>query len=616
MRSAKFIGILIVFGLLTTSVPLTNHPALADAQPEAVFTVGEGVDFATRQLSDPWDMKQFTDISQWLNHTSVPSYDLINIQVHSGVFSAQTQGIYSDFYPLFPGYSPGVNTGKIGALYPIASNTFHCFYMAMYATWPSTNTGYFHVTWAADRYLTHIGDETYDWGTAYGNQINKDHWKLYKIDLNTHPYINGDAWTSLSQWQMFRINPSNQEDTTFQVDWIRLTNCAPVNARLTGLPQNTYNLYLGWGSPERQILAESGITPAADGSYNWDVQGVEAGTFNYYVKKTDGTIVQQGSLVVDGTPIAAFVYPAPYTGVDYATSNGNTWSIDSSDVTEVACASHYYSNGMLILDTLPPSQLSDGCIGPGAGEADPIVRLNTPDHGNLSAYRYLSMNVYQNGALSYPDEGMIVRLIWQLDRPIGVDCYYISKAIPLDVVRQTYTIDLYNSWNGTPEARTPSDCPLVSWVNQASVGPLVNFRMDPNENIMDFTFHQEFDWIRLTQVEQVPAGQPVTLRLRLSEPASQLRPISFYYTTDLTAPTQHTALPYTPTLNLSPWAVFMPLAFNRTPDHDLDTPTADYVYHWNTAGAAPGTYYLCTIVSDAYTAASYCSQAPISIIAP
>ena len=101
---------------------------------------------------------------------------------------------------------------------------------------------------------------------------------------------------------------------------------------------------------------------------------------------------------------------------------------------------------------------------------------------------------------------MIVRLFWSLDRP-GVDCWYGSRAVALDVGWQMYTVDLYDAWNGMPEERTPLDCPMVSWHDQASVGPVVAFRLDPNENITGSVMHQEFDWLRITKVEQVTRGK-------------------------------------------------------------------------------------------------------------
>ncbi len=252
-------------------------------------------------------------------------------------------------------------------------------------------------------------------------------------------------------------------------------------------------------------------------------------------------------------------------------------------------------------------------------KSNPRVGLNTPDHGNLSMYRYLSFNISQNGTLSLPDKGMIVRLFWRLDR-VGEDCYYGTRAIPLDVGRYTYTADLYDPRNGIPEETTPADCPVVSWANQASVGPLVSFRVDPNENVLNFTFHQEIDWIRLTRVEPVSQGQPAELRLVLNTPVAELTTLNLYYTTDRAQPVQHPAARYTPPVLNGPFLSFLPMTL-RLPapslrDPFIDALSADVVYWWDTTGVSPGTYYVCAVAGDAHTSAAYCSQAPIQIISP
>lgn len=605
--------LLIAIGLFQLTF---SAAAQADGQPEATYSVGEGFDFATRVLSDPWDMEQFTDISQWLNNAA--TY-LLNIQVANGVFSATTASSYSEFYPLFPGYIVGMNTGKIGAMYPIASSQFACYSTAMFASW-SSGTNYFLVEWMLDRDLTRWDRNDDQWGAAYPYYLTNGTWKLYQGNLNTPPQLINKPWNYQSTWQALRIVPSTVANTQFSIDWIRLTDCTPVWVTFSGLSANTYNLWIVHGSPERQILAKEAFSPAGDGTFSWDAQGVEPGVYTYYIRTTTGTTVQQGTLNVDDTPVVSFNRPAQFTGIDYGTANRNAWDIEPSDVTYIACVNYSFANGMLYLDTLPPSQLSDGCVGDGANESDPHIFLNTPDHGNLSAYRYLSFNMSQNGSLGYPDKGMIVRLFWQLDRIGLTDCWYTSRAIALDVGRHTYTIDMFDPRNGTPEARTPSDCPLVTWANQASVGPLVQFRLDPNENILNWTFHQEIDWIRLTRVEPVRQGQQAEVRLLITDTVAELTTLDLYYTTDRSQPAQHPAARYTPPTISGPHLFFLPMAL-RLPAPSYSDPfitalPADVVYWWDTTGVSPGTYYICAVAGDAHTTAAYCSQAPFQIVLP
>ncbi len=367
MRIKNFTGIFILLFIVSVafSQSTLSVSAQADGQPEAAYSVGEGFDFATRVLSDPWDMEQFTDISQWLNNST--TY-LLNIQVANGVFSATTAGSYSEFYPLFPGYIHGMNTGKIGAMYPIASSQFACYSTAMYASW-SSGTNYFLAEWMADRDLTRWTRSDDLWGAAYPYYLTNGTWKLYQGNLNTPPILINKPWNYLSTWQALRIVPSTVANTQFSIDWIRLTDCTPVWVTLSGLPAGTYNLWIGHGSPERQILAREAFTPAAGGTYAWDAQGVEPGAYTYYIKTTTGSLVQQGTVNIDGTPIASFTHPAPYTGIDYSHSNGNAWDMTTvSDTTYIICANYAFTTGMLVLDTLPPTSLPDECVGSGAGE--------------------------------------------------------------------------------------------------------------------------------------------------------------------------------------------------------------------------------------------------------
>ena len=609
MKKLLILTLMLVVLLLTLG-GIKSGEAQTETTPDATYTLGEGIDFATRVLADPWDMSTYSDISQWLNHT--PPNELADIQVYDGVFSARTLTSYSEFYPLYPGYEPGLNSGKIGARFPIDSNAYACFYMAMDADWnASIAHNYYTVFWAPDRYISTWTDNNPIWGTAYGNEIVRNQWTLYRINLKTHPYILNKHWIDSQFWQAFRITPSLVAGTQLYVDWVRLTNCQPVYANLSGLPAGSYSLWIGTGSPERQILTIGSFSPKTDGSFAWDVQGLPAGSYTYYVKPiAGGNPVQTGQVNIIGSPIVTFTSPSPYSGPDYANIQGNPWDMDPSDATRIDCTSYGFVNGILSLDTA-----SRACAGPGANEADPHIFLNSIDHGNLSGYRYLSFSSTTTGyPWSVPDLGMIVRLFWSLDRP-GSDCWYGSRAVALDVGWQTYTIDLFDPLNGLPEERTPGDCPIVSWRDQAAVGPVVDFRLDPNENIIGGVMHQEFDWLRITKVDQVTRGKPVKVRVVLNKPPSDVT-LQFYYKSNLSESNQNLASTYSTTILVAPKFIYLPIVFKADLNYDpfVEQLPADVTYTWNTSGVAPGEYYLCAQANDGYNQATYCSQAPVQII--
>jgi len=607
MKKLSLLLPILLIAMFIMILDIKPGDAIAESTPEITATLGEGIDFATRVLADPWDMSNFSDISQWINHS--PPNDLADIQVFDGVFSARTLSSYSEVYPLFPGYEPGLNAGKIGVRFPINSNTYSCFYMAMYSNWSSPDHNYYTVFWAPDRYISTWTENNPIWGTSYGNEIIRNQWALYRINLKTHPYIKNQLWTSQQFWQAFRITPSLVANTQFFMDWVRLTNCQPVVANISGLPQDVYSMWLGTGSPERQILVVNSFSPS-NGSYAWDVQGIPAGNYTYYVKNSAGNLFQQGQVNIVGSPIVTYTSPSPYSGQDYANGQGNPWDMELSDITLINCATYGFSNGILSLDTQ-----SRACAGPGANEADPKIYLNSTDHGDLSSFRYLSFSSSTTGyPWSVPDLGMIVRLIWRLDRPVGEDCYYISRAVALDVSWQTYTVDLYDPLNGIPEEFTPGNCPLISWRDQTLVGLVVGFRLDPNENITGSVMHQEFDWIRLTKVEQVTQGKPVKIRVLLNKPSSEVT-IGFYYTTDLSQPKQHPANAIARTTISAPYLLYLPIVSKSDPNYDpfVEQIPADVTYIWNTSGVTPGEYYICAEADDGYNQATYCSQAPVKI---
>ena len=627
----KIIGYLTGFMFLGVSWALASAAQPLSAPAVTDITVPEGRDFATRELHLPWDMDVFSDVSKGINHAESEDYTnyITNITVEDGVFSGVASGIYSEFYVLHPGTENGLYLPGTGVLTPIDSSRYSCIYVAMKVDISESEKYYWNVGW--------VEDNTLDWGggrsgKTYGNAIANNQWVLYQMDLNTHPYISGDAWSSLPYWQGFRITPILQRaGTSFHVDWVRLTDCAPVDVSLSGLSAGqTYDIFLGHGSTEeRQILVASGVAADDSGNLSLDVQGVEADTYTYYVKQNN-TTVQQGTLTIEPAPIPTFTSPSPFSGADYSTTWGNPWDMSSSDdIVAVYCASWNVKDGSFDVDTLPASQLPPECVGSGAHEADPRVYLNTPAAVDISSYRYLSFKHSINGDWPRPEDGMIVRWMWRVPHPTqpGKFCVYVSRSVALDVGLHTYWVDLYNPRNTIPEETSgnASGCPVnVAWKNQHS--PIQYFRMDPNENITSFTFHQQFDWIKLTKVPEVYQGVPFPIQVSLSKDPALLRSATFYYTTDLNDPTQHpvqiasTAAepadsPPAPAGGDAAFQVYLPLVTNR-----YATPVVppavenEILIYWDTSSVPSGEYYICLASDDGYNQTTICSDAPVKVI--
>jgi hypothetical protein len=283
-----------------------------------------------------------------------------------------------------------------------------------------------------------------------------------------------------------------------------------------------------------------------------------------------------------------------------------------SDVSDIRCVESYsLDNGVLKLTTLPPDQAPE-CVG--ANVMDPMVFMNSSGAPALNTYRYVSFRHLIQAPWSVPEEGMVVRWVWTVNRG-GTMCTYYSKEFPLDVGWQEYTADMYDSWNGEPAAKWPSSCPWVSWKNETS--PIQELRFEPNENITNGSFYQEVDWIRMTMVDQVNKGQSYLIKANLNVPKEQLASITYFYTNDLGNPTQRLANSSPPRFSSpdAPFGLFLPLTISLAPITTAAGP-ADVVFEWDTSTVNLGEYYICAQADDGYNQSIYCSDAPIQVKSP
>lgn len=576
----------------------------------AELVTKEGIDYATRELGDPWDMNQFSDVSMWINRAPDPT-DLRNIQVENSVFSALTGEGISYFFVLYGGYEPGLNHGKIGELHPIRTNKYACYYMAMKAQTQSQSYYQFH--WGDELIPPEIE------GMPSNLPILSGTWKLYQVDLRTWPAMAGTRYMDRPTWESLRINPSLQSSTPFSIDWIRLTDCQPVFVTLRNLPGDEYSFWVSRETPNRQISILDSFSPKGDGTYHLDVQGIEPGAYTYHVKrKSDGSQVQSGKLTIKPTPILRFNRPSAFSGEDYATSTGNPWDMnDSKDVPKVECVSISFENGLLRMDTVPRSQAPKGCTGPGdTGEMDPIVYLKTLQEVDIRPYRYLSFRHDIDVPWSLPEIGTVARWIWGVHAS-GTNCFSVSREVTLEPNWSTYTVDLHDAWNGMPVQVAPERCGLTHWTEQDH--PVYRFRFDPNENYTDSVLHQEIDWIRLTKVDQVKRGSTFPVKVLLNVPVSQIKSIQFYYTSSLDDPLQQPAAQADTGLEQfegNAFRMYIPLSVTGVSDPFVAGLEADITYSWNTAGVPDGEYYICARAGDGNNQSTFCSEAPVKVYSP
>jgi hypothetical protein len=581
----------------------------------------EAPEFATLALGNAWDMKGLEDISQYLNGAGRHK-SLANIQVKDGVFSATSIGdrttMIAYFFPLFPGYPNFIPAGNVGVTHPIDPNQYQCLYVAMQVDSPSSQPqgkDGWRVFWYADEEMSLTG------GTVQMDLDPANNWRLYKVDLNNpqRGLVSGSIpWNGENAWEGFKIEPTFYKDIDFQVDWIRLTSCQDdptLQAKISWSPDSSVNTI--WVRPDgttRDIRLQGNVD-GSKGSTVIDTKGLAAGSYQVGLGSSSSCCAQWSShlLTIGETPHVDFEMPSATNSPDYAASAGNAWDMDPSDATTIRCSQYSFENGILKLDTNPPSRLPSNCKG-SIGEAGSEIVLNLPGPIKASDYRYLSFRHYIGGDYAIPADGMIGRWMWTT----ADNCTYVSYDIPYDVGWHTYVIDLYDSFNGTPIESGPSSCGLKPWKD---AGTLIHLYFDPNENwtgntpgIAPMIFHEEFDWIRLTKDIQVAQGGTMPIKVRLSKPSSQLTNIQYYYTTDPRSPSQSWNLMRYNVTQAQPPAtsgshlIFLP---NIQSQFDSD-PTSSY-FSWNTAGVAPGDYYICTQVADQVNQAAYCSEVPVRV---
>jgi hypothetical protein len=587
-------------------------------QVNSIPVVPEGHDFASLVLRDSWDMSQFSDISQYLNQSGQANL-LTNVAVQNGVFSAQSTSLkQATFFLLFPGYKNALSIGKVGHYYPIDAAKYKCIYVAAKVdTGPAQNgvPDQMVVYWFSDENLNAPGGV---WGATIpgivlypeaGIGTPTPRWKLYSMQLDQAAVPAGyTKWQNApgGKWRGLRIDATLQQ-TTFQIDWVRLTDCAGVPISINWAGSGPVSVSIQPEGTSREILM---ISSTSAKPISLDTQGLEPGNYTYYVRNGGGQTLASSSFQVNQTPIAEFLSPSPTSGEDYATSIGNSWDMNNqSNVTLAECLTYSINNGFLFLDTPSVESQPELRCRPGGGY-DPVFYLNTSVPIDTNQNRYLSFRMYVEGPWQNVPGGMIARWVWQIQGTSGnpgARCILASYGIPYDVGWHTYSIDLWDTINGLTEAHA-GECRAgpLTWLNSS---PALEIRFDPNENEMGANLHQEIDWIKLTKMDNVTHGGIYAIMLSMNSLWSTITHYTFYYTTDLQNPTQHLLQLVVPNPPAN-FKIFLPLI---TTNGAINNGNNEQTFNWDTTNVSPGQYYICVKLGDIYNEAVYCSEAQVQI---
>ncbi len=539
-------------------------------------TVGEGDDFATTVLGDPWDMSQQSDVILW--------NDFPSASITSGVFSYNMPPTFWAGVPLLMPDGNQINVGKIGAVYPIDAGRYH--WLSFRIKQPAGSG--IVVIW-------NFGSSVTDDAHLYIPVTTSD-WHTYVIDLKTYSTGKMGSWSG--QVTGLHVQSNAPSGSQVSLDWARLTADNPASnslniswSGLSGAPARV-DFYLDKSNTGcAGTLIHTEPSAPASGSFAWgnsaNDQAAPAnfapGTY-YVCAKSGSTTVYSGSQVtINQAPIFRFTKPSYTSGPDYATEAGNPWDMDdASDVSSVANGTASFQSGLLAVHAT-------------AGQSDQQVQMNLPNGVPIdsSRYHYLTYRVmYNYPTLYYVDSGQFSRIYW--GTPMQE-----SKLIYLFPGWQTFSFDL----------RTLP----ANWGPAWATSNWTSFRLDPIANKgHDVTFY--IDDVKLAG--DTVADTYVDIEWQMTDPDTAVTTATLYYDTDpsglngtpfatftLTNGQHLVATPSSTTnVKASIWGsgeltptIYLPLVVNN-----YRPPCSGACYSWDTTAKPAGTYWLYACLDDGY----------------
>ena len=353
----------------SASITITNPSAI-------LTTVGEGDDFATTRIGNPWDMNERRDIGYEIAFKNISASGGIWQGTISNVDENSGASTNAYFFPLFQGFSTPINGqlstelmwNVVGARdqYAVDTAEYTLLSFQMYTGQRSNYaiywTGVKPVTWPSIDHFFAGQDGCYT-GNSYIPWPNG--WRTFFFDLTR---TNGDTGAQKGAWQDqplvrgLRVDPSiyGPTGTQIQVDWVRLTN--PSTSPTINIQWNTSGASTGdvvdiWVAPDAagtdaQSPLIRGI-PATNGSYSFKTSILPPGQWyfklylmRYYDQRGNplyqgcgtnaisATTGWTGPLTIIQAPVTQILAPSMISGADYATTElGNPWDMrDSADI--------------------------------------------------------------------------------------------------------------------------------------------------------------------------------------------------------------------------------------------------------------------------------------------
>jgi hypothetical protein len=278
-------------------------------------------EFATRELADPWDMSQRTDIG-WLTWGVDESSNLAGMAFSGGIFSATPSNDDPHFY-LLDTWQPGsAKVGKLGVNYPIDTAVYSYLIVKMKIAnavlrsqlgtvglpqaqiyW-TRNTAYYDAIARPDGGFMTTADASGNpaaipltWTSPTGGATEGGTWVIYRIPLTISGLqsLNGAIaqWKNInpgatsSNWgtgtaDAFRFDPINISGSSIgelQFDWVRLVSystSSQMTVNWTG--GGTFDVVV---SNQRTCSDFAVVAYSATTGYQFPIQMLPPGT--YYV---------------------------------------------------------------------------------------------------------------------------------------------------------------------------------------------------------------------------------------------------------------------------------------------------------------------------------------------
>ena len=558
---------------------LAAQSGVTIVSPAANAVLVAGPDFATDVLGDAWDMSNAEDIAK----DPEQSRGWTNLGFSGGRVGGTTTYVFgnqagSTLTILERAYYSLINPGRTGAKTPINSGVYTKLSMKM----GSARSDQFPRVYWFHNDLGSPAGEGSGWRGANTppNSPAPAGDSIMVADL-TQSLGGGNPWTAAPVRGLTLFPNNSAVGYTATYDWVRLTTGDGHPA--AALQQISWSG--GSGSSTIQVIDAAGTTMTiatnvSGTSFNWNYGVLPPGTYTLRVIRGTGAPADR-TFRINATPTLRITDPDETGGEDFATTVlGNRWDMnDGNDVRLEVPGNHLlspsFSGGQFhaVSDGQAVSYLGDIPVG------DPIAFL-LANNGvvNTNRYRYLTYRLQVDRAYDL-GRGSVARFFWG---SLAGAAYNLTttKDILVWPGMNTYTVDLATLSATAEGGLEPFNA--VPW----TAGNARYLRLDPHEFGEQVAFH--IDDVKLAAMDEDTGGN-FTIRFNAADADGDPLSLTLYYDTDR-----------------NPGNGVTPIVSNIS--------AASGQYTWNTAGVAPGVYYIYGTVSDGRNAFATYSTGPVRVV--